>query len=139
MIEFSLIEVGECNFTIKEFHQRFSSVNFDIGLWGFTSILKAITPANICLDEDEYIQLHGHTSSEDVFKTPSEVFRKTSQVLVFHFSHLLVATYGGVFRTKDNISLLELDQTSTMKLFFAKIHNVFKLFSQKKAPSQTFY
>ena len=43
MMEFSFIEVGDCNFTIKEFHQRYFPVNFDIGLWGFTSILKAIT------------------------------------------------------------------------------------------------
>ena len=39
-MEFSLIEVGD--FTIKEFHQRFFLVNFDIGLWDFTSIMKAI-------------------------------------------------------------------------------------------------
>ena len=86
-MEFSFIEVGECNFTIKEFHKRFFFSEFwYIGLWDFTSILKAITPANIRVDEDEYIKLHGHTSSEYVFKTPSEVLRKISQVLVFHFT-----------------------------------------------------
>ena len=85
-MKFSFIEVGECSVTIKEFHQRFYSVNFDIGLWDFTSILKAITPANIRLDEDEYDHLHGHTSSEDVFKTPSDVLRKISQALLFHFT-----------------------------------------------------
>ena len=43
-MEFSLIEIGNCNFTIKEFHQRMEfSVNFEIGLWNFTGILKAIT------------------------------------------------------------------------------------------------
>ena len=86
MMEFSFIEVGECNFTIKEFHQRLFSGKFDIGLWDFTTILGAITPANIRLDEDEYIHLHGRTSSEYVFKTPSEALRKISQVLVFHFT-----------------------------------------------------
>ena len=39
-MEFSLIEVGD--FTIKEFHQIFFPGNFDIGLWDFISILKAI-------------------------------------------------------------------------------------------------
>ena len=42
-MEFSFIEVGNCNFTSKEFHQRFFPVNFDISLSDFTSILKAIT------------------------------------------------------------------------------------------------
>ena len=42
-MEFPFIEVGDCNLTIKEFHQRFFPVNFDIGLSDFTSILKAIT------------------------------------------------------------------------------------------------
>ena len=42
-MEFSFIEVGDCKFTSKEFHQRFFPVNFDISLWEFTSILKAIT------------------------------------------------------------------------------------------------
>ena len=42
-MEHSFIEVGDCNFTIKELHQRFFLVNFDKGLCDFTSILKAIT------------------------------------------------------------------------------------------------
>ena len=42
-MEFSFIEVGDCNFTIKEFRQRFFPVNFVIDLRDFTSILKAIT------------------------------------------------------------------------------------------------
>ena len=42
-MEFSFIEVGDCNFTIKEFHQRYFQVNFDIGLRDFTSILNART------------------------------------------------------------------------------------------------
>ena len=41
-MEFSFIEVGDSNLTIKELHKRFFQVNFDIGLGGFTSILKAI-------------------------------------------------------------------------------------------------
>ena len=43
VMEFSVIEVGSCNFTIKELHQRFFPVNFDVRVWNFTSILKAIT------------------------------------------------------------------------------------------------
>ena len=30
VMEFSFNKVGDCNFTIKEFHQRFFPVNFDI-------------------------------------------------------------------------------------------------------------
>ena len=33
LMEFSSIEVGDCNFTMKEFHQRFFPVNFDIGFY----------------------------------------------------------------------------------------------------------
>ena len=32
-MEFSFNEVGDCNFTIKEFHQRFFPVNFDISFY----------------------------------------------------------------------------------------------------------
>ena len=32
-MEFSFIEVGACNFTSKEFHQRLFPVNFDITLY----------------------------------------------------------------------------------------------------------
>ena len=42
-MEFSFTEVGDCSFTIKEFREWNFSVNFDIGLWNFISILKAIT------------------------------------------------------------------------------------------------
>ena len=42
-MEFSFIEIGDYNFTSKEFHQRVFPANFDISLWDFTSILKAIT------------------------------------------------------------------------------------------------
>ena len=42
VMEFSFIEVGDCDFTIKEFHQRLFPVNFDITLWDFTSLLKEI-------------------------------------------------------------------------------------------------
>ena len=41
VMEFSFIYVGDCNFTIKELHQRFSS-KF-LSLWNFTSILKTTT------------------------------------------------------------------------------------------------
>ena len=34
-MKFSFIEVGDCNFTIKELHQRFFPVNFYIDLWTF--------------------------------------------------------------------------------------------------------
>ena len=40
-MEFSFIEIGDCNFT--ELHQTFFPVNFDIDLRDFTSMLKAIT------------------------------------------------------------------------------------------------
>ena len=43
VMEFSFIEVVDCNFTITELHERSFPVNFDIGLWDFTGILKAIT------------------------------------------------------------------------------------------------
>ena len=33
VMEFSFIEVGDCNFTSKEFHQRLFPVNFDITLY----------------------------------------------------------------------------------------------------------
>ena len=36
-MELSFIEVGDCNFKIKEFHQKFFPVSFDIGLLDFTS------------------------------------------------------------------------------------------------------
>ena len=32
-MEYSFNEVGNCNFTIKEFYQRFFSVNFDISFY----------------------------------------------------------------------------------------------------------
>ena len=41
-MEFFSIKVWD-NFTIKEIHQRFFAVNFDIGVWDFTCILKSIT------------------------------------------------------------------------------------------------
>ena len=69
-MEFSFIEVGKCNFTIKEFNQRF------FFQW---ILMQAITPANFRLDEEEYTHL-SHTSWEDVLK-------KISQVLVFHHHH----------------------------------------------------
>ena len=34
-MEFSFNKVGDCNFTIKEFHQRFFLVNFDISFMRF--------------------------------------------------------------------------------------------------------
>ena len=42
VMEFAFFEVGDCNFTIKELHQRFFTVSFDISLWELTTILKAI-------------------------------------------------------------------------------------------------
>ena len=32
-MEFSFIEVGDCNFTMKELDQRFFPVNFDKGVY----------------------------------------------------------------------------------------------------------
>ena len=42
-MEFYFNEVGNCNFTIKEFHQIFSSEFWYKLLWDFTRILKTIT------------------------------------------------------------------------------------------------
>ena len=42
-MEFFFIEIGDYKFTIKELHQRFLPMSFDIGLWDYTSILKAYT------------------------------------------------------------------------------------------------
>ena len=70
------LELGNVTLQLKNSIRDFFSVNFDTSLWDFTSILKAITPANFRLDEEEYTHL-SHTSWEDVLK-------KISQVLVFH-------------------------------------------------------
>ena len=32
-MEFSFNEVGDCNFTIKELHERFFAVNFEISFY----------------------------------------------------------------------------------------------------------
>ena len=39
MMEFSIIEVGDCIFTIKNSIKRFFPMNFDMGLRDFTSIV----------------------------------------------------------------------------------------------------
>ena len=43
VMEFSFNKVGDCNFTIKEFHQRFLPVNFDISLYEILPVLKTVT------------------------------------------------------------------------------------------------
>ena len=43
VMEFSFNKVGDCNFTIKEFHQRFFPVKFDINFYDILPVLKAVT------------------------------------------------------------------------------------------------
>ena len=38
-MEFSFDEVEDCNFTNKEFHQRFFSVNFDVSFYEILLVL----------------------------------------------------------------------------------------------------
>ena len=59
-----LLKLGNITLQIRNSISDFFSVNFDIDLWDFMSILEAITPAHIRLDEGKYINLPGHASSE---------------------------------------------------------------------------
>ena len=43
VMEFSFNKVGDCNFTIKEFHKRFFPVNFDISFYEILPVLKTVT------------------------------------------------------------------------------------------------
>ena len=62
-IEFCFLEVRECNFTIKELHQKFFSVSFDLSSWDFNCMFLS---CHVYVSDWIHTQLkrpHGHTTS----------------------------------------------------------------------------